>query len=136
MQIAKLNPGRKRKAPGQLGRLGRNPPVQLSPGARVARIVSRPDLRSPGVLANRKKMKLKLNLFPVVPDMEEKMAAILQEAVEGRASIVEIAYGTAAESVKKRILNFLNKKENRQLYSRLEKTDKGWGRIYLHFRWK
>ena len=47
-------------------------------------------------------MKLKLNLFPVVPDMEEKMAAILQEAVAGRASLVEIAYGTAAESVKKR----------------------------------
>jgi hypothetical protein len=81
-------------------------------------------------------MKLKLNLFPVVANMEDKITAILQEAVEGHASIVEIAYGTAAENVKKRILNFLNKKENRQLYSRLEKTDKGWGRIYLHFRWK
>jgi hypothetical protein len=80
-------------------------------------------------------MKLKLNLFPVVPEMEEKIAKILQEAVGGRASIVEIAYGTATGSVKKRILNFLNKKEIRRLYSRLEKTDKGWGRIYLHFRW-
>ena len=59
-------------------------------------------------------MKLKLNLFPVVPDMEEKMAGIIQEAVDGRASIVEIAYGTAADSVKKRILNFLNKKEIRR----------------------
>ncbi len=81
-------------------------------------------------------MKLKLNLFPVVPGMEEKIADIIQQAVSGRASIVEIAYGTAAESVKKRILNFLNKKEIRQLYTRLEKTEKGWGRIYLHFRWK
>ncbi|MDD5128697.1 MAG: DNA mismatch repair protein MutS [Candidatus Omnitrophica bacterium] len=81
-------------------------------------------------------MKLKLNLFPAVPDMEEKMAGIIQEAVDGKASIVEIAYGTAADSVKKRILNFLNKKEIRCLYSRLEKTDKGWGRVYLHFRWK
>jgi len=81
-------------------------------------------------------MKLKLNLFPVVPDMEEKIAAILQEAQEGQASLVEIAYGTASESVKKRILNFLNKKENRRLYSRLEKTERGWGRIYLHLRWK
>ena len=54
-------------------------------------------------------MKLKLNLFPVVPDMEEKMSGIIQKAVDGRASIVEIAYGTAADSVKKRILNFLNK---------------------------
>ncbi|MDD5611369.1 MAG: DNA mismatch repair protein MutS, partial [Candidatus Omnitrophica bacterium] len=57
------------------------------------------------------------------------------EAVDGRAKMVEIAYGEAGEMVKKRIINFLNKKEIRKLYSRLEKTDKGWGRIYLHFRW-
>jgi len=79
-------------------------------------------------------MKQKLNLNPIASDIEEKIAKILQEAVDGRASLVEIAYGTAADSVKKRILNFLNKKEVRQLYSRLEKTEKGWGRIYLHFR--
>ena len=79
-------------------------------------------------------MKLKLNLYPVTTDMEKKMAKILQEAVDGRASVVEIAYGAASDSVKKRILNFLNKKEIRRLYSRLEKTDKGWGRVYLHFR--
>ena len=63
-------------------------------------------------------MKLKLNLFPAVPDMEEKIADILQEAVAGRASLVEIAYGTASADVKKRILNFLNKKEIRQLVER------------------
>jgi len=81
-------------------------------------------------------MKLKLNLFPAVPDMEEKMDAIIKEAVDGRASLLEIAYGPASDNVKKRILNYLNKKEVRQLYSRMEKTDKGWGRIFLHFRWK
>ncbi len=80
-------------------------------------------------------MKLKLNLYPVVPDMEEKIAQILKVAQEKRAKILEIAYGEASASVKKRILNFLNKKEIRSLYCRLEKTDKGWGRIYLHFRW-
>ncbi len=80
-------------------------------------------------------MKLKLNLYPVVPEMEEKIAQILQEAADKRAKIVEIAYGEATNDVKKRILNFLNKKEVRQLYYRLEKTEKGWGRIYLHFRW-
>jgi bifunctional pyridoxal-dependent enzyme with beta-cystathionase and maltose regulon repressor activities len=81
-------------------------------------------------------MKLKLNVYPVIPDMDEKLAEIIQKAVESRAKIVEIAYGKASDSVKKRILNFLNKKDIRSLYSRLEKTDKGWGRIYLHFRWK
>ncbi|MGA2775830.1 MAG: DNA mismatch repair protein MutS [Candidatus Omnitrophota bacterium] len=81
-------------------------------------------------------MRLKLNLYPVVSDIEEKIAEILQEAIEKHADILEIAYGEASDSVKKRILNFLNKKEIRRLYSRLEKTEKGWGRVYLHFRWE
>jgi hypothetical protein len=81
-------------------------------------------------------MKLKLNVYPVIPDMDEKLAEIIQKAVDNRAKIVEIAYGEAAESVKKHILNFLNRKDIRKLYSRLEKTDKGWGRIYVHFRWE
>lgn len=80
-------------------------------------------------------MKLKLNLYPAVADMEIKITEVLKEAQDKRAKVVEIAYGEAASSIKKRILNFLNKKEIRQQYSRLEKTDKGWGRIYLHFRW-
>jgi len=80
-------------------------------------------------------MKLKLNVYPVIPDMEEKIEQIIREAVDKRAKIVEIAYGQASNDVKKRILNFLNKKEVRVLYSRLDKTDKGWGRIYIHFRW-
>jgi len=81
-------------------------------------------------------MRLKLNVYPVIPDMEEEIAKILQKAVDNRARIVEIAYGEAADNVKKRILSFLNKKEIRKLYSRFEKTDKGWGRIYVHFRWE
>ncbi|MFA5090836.1 MAG: DNA mismatch repair protein MutS [Candidatus Omnitrophota bacterium] len=81
-------------------------------------------------------MKLKLNVYPVIPDMENKIMEIIQEAVDKRAKVLEIAYGEAADSVKKHILNLLNKKEIRRLYSRLEKTDKGWGRIYLYFRHK
>jgi len=80
-------------------------------------------------------MKLKLNVYPIIPDMEEKIEEILREAVDRRAKMVEIAYGEASEGIKKRILNFLNKKEIRRLYSRLEKTERGWGRIYLYFRW-
>ena len=81
-------------------------------------------------------MKLKLNVYPVIPDMEEKITGIIQQAVDKRADIVEIAYGMASDSVKRRILNFLNKKDVRRLYSVLEKTEKGWGRIYLRFRWE
>jgi len=81
-------------------------------------------------------VKLKLNAYPVISDMDQKLTEIIRKAVDNRVKIVEIAYGEAAESVKKRILNFLNRKDIRRLYSRLEKTDKGWGRIYVHFRWE
>jgi len=81
-------------------------------------------------------MKLKLNVYPMIADMDDKLAQIIQEAVDNRAKVVEIAYGPSADNIKKRILNFLNKKEIRRLYARLEKTDKGWGRIYVHFRWE
>jgi hypothetical protein len=80
-------------------------------------------------------MKLKLTVYPEIPDMNEKIVEIIQKAVDGRAKLVEIAYGEAGKSVKNRILNLLNRKDIRKLYSRLEKTDRGWGRIYLYFRW-
>jgi len=40
-------------------------------------------------------MKLKLNLYPIASDIEEKIAEIIQKAVDGRASLIEIAYGPA-----------------------------------------
>jgi RNA binding exosome subunit len=79
-------------------------------------------------------MILKLNLYPVSTGMEERVIEAIQEALEKRIKTVEISYGEASDTVKKRILNFLKQKEIRKLYSRLEKTDKGWGRVYLHFR--
>ena len=79
-------------------------------------------------------MKLKLNVYPMIADMEERLKEIIQEAVDSRAKVLEIAYGPASDSIKKRILNFLIKKEIRKLYSRFEKTEKGWGRIYVYFR--
>lgn len=79
-------------------------------------------------------MILKLNLYPVSTDLEDRINEAIREASEKRIKTIEISYGEAAANVKKRILNYLNKKEVRCLYSRMEKTKKGWGRVYLHFR--
>ncbi len=49
-------------------------------------------------------MKLKLNVYPIIPDMEEGIAQIFQKAVDNRAKILEIAYSEAGDGVKKRIL--------------------------------
>jgi hypothetical protein len=79
-------------------------------------------------------MILKLNLYPISTDMEQRITETIQEAIDKRIKTVEISYGEASASVKKKILNYLCQKEIRRLYDRLEKTEKGWGRVYLHFR--
>lgn len=81
-------------------------------------------------------MKIKLNLSAGVADMEERLGQALETAKKHRASQIEISYGTQAGETKKRILNFLMKKEYRDLYDRLVKSKEGWGRIFIHFRWR
>mgnify|MGYP001293311537 CR=1 FL=1 len=81
-------------------------------------------------------MNIKLNFYPVAKDIEEQIAAAFAKAIKNRADFIEVAYGDASEDIKKRILNTLNKKEYRQVYRRLEKSRKGWGRVYIHFRWE
>jgi len=79
-------------------------------------------------------MKIKVNLLAGDTEMEKKLADALLKAVKGDARLIEISYGSHVGELKKRILSFLNKKENRKLYHRLEKTEGGWGRIFIHFR--
>lgn len=81
-------------------------------------------------------MKIKVNLSAAVADLEERLTAAFEKAREHRASEIEISFGTRAGETKKRILNFLGKKEYRELYSRLVKSKEGWGRIFIYFRWK
>ncbi|MDD4953425.1 MAG: DNA mismatch repair protein MutS [Candidatus Omnitrophica bacterium] len=81
-------------------------------------------------------MKIKLNLSAAVEDIEEELAQAMQRAKVSQASQIEISYGTSKGQTKKRILNFLMKKERRALYDRLVKTRDGWGRIFVLFRWK
>ena len=81
-------------------------------------------------------MKIKVNLSAGTSDLEERLAAALAKAVKNRASEIEISYGTPAGETKRRILNFLGKKEYRTLYSRLVKSKEGWGRVFIYFRWR
>ncbi len=81
-------------------------------------------------------MKIKVNLVPPVTDWQEKIAAAMQQAKVHRADLIEISYGTQAGETKKRILNFLMQEEYRKRFSRLVKSRKGWGRIFIHFRWR
>jgi dsDNA-specific endonuclease/ATPase MutS2 len=84
-------------------------------------------------------MKLKLDLHDVYNrghDIDLALKGIIDEAVSKRATIVEIIPGKGSGQLKKRVLRLLDQKEIKELYQRVEKDSKNFGRIFVHFRWK
>jgi len=53
-----------------------------------------------------------------------------------KASMIEIIPGKGSGQLKKRVIRFLDQKEIKALYHRIEKDSKNWGRLFVHFRWK
>ena len=81
--------------------------------------------------------KLKLDLHDIYnrgDKIEAELNRIMQEAVDKRISLVEIIPGKGSGQLKKRVLRFLDKKHIRAMYHRVEKDDKNFGRIFVHFR--
>ncbi|HDD61731.1 MAG: DNA mismatch repair protein MutS [Chloroflexota bacterium] len=68
--------------------------------------------------------------------IEEQLNRVIEEAIENRIKVVEIISGKGSGQLKKRVLRFLNQKHIRDLYHRVEKDDKNFGRIFVHFRHK
>lgn len=66
--------------------------------------------------------------------IDQELQRVMQEAVDKRISTVEIIPGKGSGQLKKRVLRFLNQAHIRQLYHRLEKDKKNFGRIFVHFR--
>ena len=81
--------------------------------------------------------KLKLDLHDIYNRgelIEQELNRVFQEAVEKNIPLVEIIPGKGSGQLKKRVLRFLNQKHIRELYHRVEKDDKNFGRIFVHFR--
>jgi dsDNA-specific endonuclease/ATPase MutS2 len=84
-------------------------------------------------------VKLKLDLHDIYnrgDDIDRALRAVMAEAVATKASSVEIIPGKGSGQLKKRVLRFLDQKEVKALYSRVEKDSKNFGRIFVYFRWK
>jgi dsDNA-specific endonuclease/ATPase MutS2 len=81
--------------------------------------------------------KLKLDLHDIYnrnDRIETELNRIVQEAIDKRIALVEIIPGKGSGQLKKRVLRFLNQTHIRALYHRLEKDDRNFGRIFIHFR--
>lgn len=84
-------------------------------------------------------MKLKLDLHDIYnrgEQIDRALQAIMDEAVAKKAPLVEIIPGKGTGALKKHVLRFLDRKDIRALYHRVEKDRDNFGRIFVHFRWK
>ena len=84
-------------------------------------------------------MKLKLDLHDIYnrgDEIERALLGIIDEAVKKKAPLVEIIPGKGSGQLKKRVLRFLDRKDIKPLYHRIEKDSHNFGRVFVHFRWK
>ena len=83
-------------------------------------------------------MKLKLDLHDIFnkgTEIDRALRGIIDEAIEKKATLVEIIPGKGSGALKKKVLRFLDQKEIKQLYHRVEKDGDNFARLFVHFRW-
>jgi dsDNA-specific endonuclease/ATPase MutS2 len=83
-------------------------------------------------------VKLKLDLHDIYnrgQDIDRALQAIIDEAIAKKAPMIEIIPGKGSGQLKKHVLRFLQQKEIKAKYHRLEKDSKNFGRLFVHFRW-
>jgi len=83
--------------------------------------------------------KLKLDLHAIYnrgDQIDTELNRIVQEALERKIALVEIIPGKGSGQLKKKVLRFLNQGHIKKLYHRVEKDDKNFGRIFIHFRYE
>lgn len=82
-------------------------------------------------------MKLVLDLHDIYNkgrDIDRALNDVIAQAVATKAPVVEIIPGKGSGSLKKHVLRFLDQKEIKALYHRVEKDSKNFGRLFVHFK--
>jgi DNA-nicking Smr family endonuclease len=100
----------------------------------VSSVIGTPFLPVPSMAA-----KLVLDLHDIYNKGEEidrALERMMDEAEAKKATLLEIIPGKGSGQLKKRVLRYLDRKDVRARYHRVEKDSKNFGRIFVHFRWK
>ena len=74
------------------------------------------------------------DIFNRGKSIDGELNRVVTEAVAKKITLVEIIPGKGSGQLKKRVLRFLAQPEIKKLYHRIEKDDKNFGRIFIHFR--
>ncbi|MCA9438105.1 MAG: Smr/MutS family protein [Candidatus Omnitrophica bacterium] len=83
--------------------------------------------------------KLKLDLHDIYNKgnlIEKELQRVIDEAIEKRIPMVEIIPGKGSGALKKTVLRFLERKDIKQKYHRIDKDNKNFGRLFVHFKHK
>jgi len=81
--------------------------------------------------------RIKLDLHDIFSDqkaIESELNRVIAEAVRKKVELVEIIPGKGSGQLKKHVLRFLSRPDIKSLYRRIEKDDKNFGRVFVHFR--
>jgi len=81
--------------------------------------------------------KLKLDLHDIFNkgnQIEQALQDVLDQAVAKKIDEIEIIPGKGSGQLKKRVLRFLDQKHIRQMYHRIDKDSRNWGRLFVYFR--
>ena len=84
-------------------------------------------------------MKIKLDLHDIFnkgTQIDKALRDIIDEAIQKKATLVEIIPGKGSGALKKKVIRFLEQKDIKQLYHRVEKDGDNWGRLFVHFKFE
>jgi DNA-nicking Smr family endonuclease len=73
-------------------------------------------------------------IFNKGQSIDSELNRVISEAVDKKINLVEIIPGKGSGQLKKRVLRFLAQPDIKQIYHRIEKDDKNFGRIFVHFK--
>jgi DNA-nicking Smr family endonuclease len=60
----------------------------------------------------------------------------MQEAIDKKIDTVEIIPGKGSGQLKKKVIRFLDRKDIKALYHRVDKDSKNFGRLFVYFQHK
>ncbi len=82
--------------------------------------------------------KIKLDLHEIYNKgglIQQRLKESLDEARDKKIRLIEIIPGKGSGQLKKAVLRFLTSPDIKKLYTRVEKDDKNFGRIFVHLRY-
>ncbi|WP_026929376.1 Smr/MutS family protein [Glycomyces tenuis] len=83
--------------------------------------------------------KLVLDLHDIYnkgDQIDRALRDVIDEAIAKRIDTVEIIPGKGSGQLKKKVLRFLDQKDVKALYHRVDKDSKNFGRLFVHFKHK